>query len=235
MVKNLESEEMYNFIVNDFIDVWDSVANNNNENIARGNFLFGTQAMILLEFLCRLCSTDQTGKAIKEFSIELNKIQCKYFLELPQKSITYKDFTLPYIEECNNDSLLSILFDLIRNGLTHQYQQIIANLKDGKHFYIKLTGPKFGYSFINSRSQPNIHLDHVMDSNGDLELTVFPNILFIDLKDAVGNSGILEKNLQFNYLSRGQKRDNKKKNQQNTRKYYDLSIKDLVQVLEEKY
>jgi len=74
-----------------------------------------------------------------------------------------------------------------------------------------------------------------MDSNGDLELTVFPNILFIDLKDAVGNSGILEKNLQFNYLSRGQKRDNKKKNQQNTRKYYDLSIKDLVQVLEEKY
>lgn len=166
--------------------------------------------------------------------MELKKIQYKYFNKVSQKSVTYKDFTLPYIEESNNDSLLSILFDLIRNGLAHQYQQIIANLNDGKHFYIKLTGPKFGYSFINSRSQPNTHLDYVMDSDSDLELTVFPNILFIDLKDAVDNSGLLERNLQFNYLSRGQKQDNKKKNQQKT-KFYDLSIKDLVQVLEEKH
>jgi hypothetical protein len=235
MVKNLEPKEMYNFIVNDFIDVWDSVVNNNNEKIARGNFLFGIQATIFLEFICRLCSTDQTGNAIKDFSTKLKELECKYFNRIPQKCVTIKDFTLPYIEESNNDSLLSILFDLIRNGLSHQYQQIIVDLNDEKHFYIKLAGPKFGYSFLNSRLQPNTHLGYVMDSDGDLELTVFPNILFIDLKDAVENSGILKKDLRFEYLSRPQKRENKKKNQQNIRKFYDMSIKDLVKVFEEKH
>jgi hypothetical protein len=140
MVKNLEPKEMYNFIVKDFYDVWDSVANNNNEQIARGNFLFGMQSMILLEFICRLCSTDQTGKTIKDFSIELNKIQCKYFIELPQKCVSFSNFNLPYMGDSKNDNLLSILFDLIRNGLAHQYQQIIVDLNDEKHFFIKLTG-----------------------------------------------------------------------------------------------
>jgi hypothetical protein len=51
MGKNLEPKEMYNFIVKDFYDVWDSVANNNDENIARGNFLFGMQSMILNLFV----------------------------------------------------------------------------------------------------------------------------------------------------------------------------------------
>ena len=38
MVKNLEPKEMYNFIVNDFINVWDSVANNSKEKIAERKF-----------------------------------------------------------------------------------------------------------------------------------------------------------------------------------------------------
>ena len=228
MVRNLEPEEMYNFIVSDFIDVWDSVANNSKEKIARGNFLFGIQATIFLEFICRLCSDDKTGKALKDFSTELKKIQSKYFNRVTQKCVKL-DFTLPKIEETNNDPLLSILFDLIRNGLSHYYQQIIVDLNDGKHFYIKLTGPKFGYYFINSRSQHKAHLDYSMDSDGDLELTVSPNILFLDLRDAVMNSKILKRNLQFKFFDRPQK------NQETTRKFYDISIIDLVKVFEEKH
>ena len=55
MVQNLETSEIYNFMVNDFRYVWNSVANNNNEKIARGNFMFAQQAMNLLEFIGRAC------------------------------------------------------------------------------------------------------------------------------------------------------------------------------------
>jgi hypothetical protein len=240
MVKNLAPEEMYKFIVKDFNDVWDSVAKNKNEKIARGNFLFGMHSMILLEFICRLCSTDQSEKAIKDLSIALNKIQCKYFIEIPKKCVPSLHFNLPTIGDSKNDNLLSILFDLIRNGLAHQYQQIIVDLNDDKHFYIKLTGSNFGSYLKSSRSQSINHLAYRRDEEDDLELTVYPNILFLDLTDAIDNSGVLKRNLQFGYLSRSSRlgqnieRQNKKKKKRSRQIYYDVSIKDLLNVFEGK-
>ena len=70
-------------------------------------------------------------------------------------------------------SLLWSLFYLIRHGLSHQYQQIITNLNEEKQFYVKLTGPTFDYYFNKSRSLCNNHLAYSVDSDGDLELTVF--------------------------------------------------------------
>ena len=239
MVKNLAPQQMYDFIVKDFYDVWDSVAKNNNQKIARGNFLFGIHSMTLLEFICRLCSTDKSGKAIKDLSIELNKIQCKYFIEIPKKCIPRREFNLPTMENCKNDNLLSILFDLIRNGFVHQYQQIIVDLNDDKHFYIQLTGANFGSYLKTSRSQSINHLAYRRDEDDDLELTVYPNILFLDLTDAIDKSGVLKRKLQFQYFSRswvGQniKRQDNTKKKRSSRIYYDVSVKDLVKVFEDK-
>ncbi len=198
MVNNLTVKEIFDFITKDFEGLWNSVAKNNDENTG----IFGRQAMTVLEFVCRLCSKDTTRKEIKKLSNNLIRIQPKYFTILPAKCVSTADFSLPSIDESQNDPLLWSLFDLIRHGLSHQYQQIIANLNDGKQFYVKLTGPTFDCYINKSRTLCNNHLAYSIDSDGDLELTIYPNILYLDLKDAIYDSGILKTNLQFSYLSR---------------------------------
>ena len=74
--------------------------------------------MTLLEFICRLCYNDTTGKEIRKLSNKLNHIQSKYFTILPAKCVSIADFSLPCIDESQNDSLLWVLFDLVRHGLT---------------------------------------------------------------------------------------------------------------------
>jgi hypothetical protein len=185
--------------------------------------------MSLIEFVCRLCFNDTTGKEIKKISHNLNRIQPKYFTILPGKCVSTADFSLLTIDESQNDPLLWSLFDLIRHGLSHQYQQIIANLNDEKQFYVKLTGSTFDCYLNKSRSLCNNHLAYSIDSDGDLELTVYPDILYLDFKDAIYDSGILKTNLQFNYLSRPNV--NKKKQKKNIHNFYNFSIKDLERSL----
>jgi hypothetical protein len=79
MVNNLTAKEILQFIIADFKSTYDSVAMNHNQNIGRGNFMFGRQAMILLEFISRLCSIDLSGKSLSKFSGELYRIQKKIF------------------------------------------------------------------------------------------------------------------------------------------------------------
>jgi hypothetical protein len=51
------------------------------------------------------------------------------------------EFTLPHLGNKTGDLLLWALFDMTRYELSHKYQQIIANLIDGKKFFIELSGP----------------------------------------------------------------------------------------------
>jgi hypothetical protein len=80
MVKNLTVREIYNFITGDFRACWDSLANNSDPTINRGNFMFGRQAMNLPEFACRLYQSDSSGQARIDFSSELNSIESQYFI-----------------------------------------------------------------------------------------------------------------------------------------------------------
>ena len=118
----------------------------------------------------------------------------------------------------------------MRHGLSHQYQQIIADLNDEKHFYIKLTGRTFDYYLNKSSSICTNHLAYSIDSDDDLELTVYPEILFLDFKNAIYDSEILKNDLQFSYLSRPIK-SNFHKKKKNTHNFYNFSIKDLERSL----
>ena len=178
MVNNLTAKEISQFIIADFKSTWDSVAMNNNPNIGRGIFMFGRQAMTLLEFVSSLCSTDPSGKSLSNFSLELFRIEQKYFISMPGKCIKIKGFDLPFIQKSKGDPLIWCLFDLIRHGLAHQYQQIIANLKDNKLFAINLTGADFGsYLEYVKSSTPVNHLSYSIDRVGDLILTVCPSFI----------------------------------------------------------
>ena len=73
MVQNLTPCEIYSFIKNDFVGAWNSIAANPDLTIGRANFMFARQAMNLLEFVALLCKSDNTHKALRDFSNELKK------------------------------------------------------------------------------------------------------------------------------------------------------------------
>jgi hypothetical protein len=94
-----------------------------------------------------------------------------------------------------------MLFDLVRNGLAHQYQQIVLRLADAP-VYVRLGGPNFGQTIAQSRHDgPGNHLAAV-DQVGALGIVVKPAWLYLDFKDAVHQAGILTMALQSSRLKR---------------------------------
>lgn len=134
MVKDLDINTLYQMITADFAGAWDSLASNQDKTIGWGNFMFARQAMTLLEFWFRFCHDNVN--ALSDFSTALNHIQPKYFTKLPSVcAVPNHEFILPHLGNTTGDLLLWSLFDLIRHGLTHQYQQIIVTLIDNKRFF----------------------------------------------------------------------------------------------------
>jgi hypothetical protein len=202
MIRNLTPKQIYDFIVRDFEGAWDSVAANN-EPIGRGNFMFSGQAMILLEFASRLCAGDLSTASLKAFSQQMQSIEPNYFTRLPGPCAHIKDFSLPYIGTSTDDLLLWALFDLIRNGLAHQYQQILVTLHDKKQLYITVTGAQPGLSLASAlKSRPKEHLAYSLDSNGDIGFWLCPHILFLDIQNSMIKCKLLDRGLSFQYLSR---------------------------------
>jgi hypothetical protein len=203
MVRDLSADEIYLFITTDFRGAWDSMAANS-ATIGRGNLMFGRQAMSLLEFAAKLCTNDTSGIALKSLSSQLLSIEPKYFTKLPGPCAVSKEFTLPHDGDTSRKLLLWVLFDLIRSGLAHQYQQILVKLNDAKDFYIKLTGNKAGLDLVTvqSRPRPIDHLAYSFDVDDDIELTVKPDILFIDFDNAINKSGLLKMGLSFPAMSK---------------------------------
>ena len=65
-----------------------------------------------------------------------------------------------------------------------------------------MTGAEFGQALNEKRSRPTNHLAYHDDSDGDLELTVYPDILYLDFEDAIDKSSLLNKGLTFQYMPR---------------------------------
>ena len=232
MVSNLAPDEIHRFIVSDFRGGWNSIAANGDKNIGRGNFMFGRQAMTLLEFASRLYTSDTTPKTHGNFSTELHKIEPKYFTLLPGPCAMNKDFILPHMGDTTGKTLLWLLFDLIRHGLAHLYQQTIVNLNSGKHFYISLTGADYGrYLDVAANLQrPTKHLGYTFDDDGDLELRIYPDMLFVDFDHAIDRSRLLQdKGLSLEYLSRPKSKGKSKSKMSGN--YYNFDVIQLEKSL----
>lgn len=229
MVKNLTEDEIFRFITGDFEGVWNSVAANSDASIGRGNFLFARQAMNLLEFAGRLCASDSSGLALLDFSQELQKIERRYFTILPSLCVMEGEFRLPYVGRAQGDILLWVLFDLIRHGLAHQYQQILVELKDRKHLFVELTGPGFGRD-MNSirRSRSQGRLGYYIDYDGDVGVKVYPDMLFLDFVNAMNDTMLLRRGLNFTYLTRPTFRRTRQKGSHTKPKLYDFDSSSLL-------
>jgi hypothetical protein len=126
-----------------------------------------------------------------------------------------------------------MLFDLIRNGLAHQYQQMLLKLTDGNHFYCTLSGvTHHRYLDIVGRSRSS-HLD--CKKNGkDLAMHVDPGALFVDFDKAINKSNLLENSCScsFQYLSRPKTKSSRPKSKSGGRvQYYNFDSKSLEKSL----
>jgi hypothetical protein len=210
MGRDLPERTIVEFIANDFASAWDAIAHLPGP-LPRGNFLFAKQAMVLLEVACRLCTSDSSEQALKDLGAALQSREARYFTELPgpcwePRSSTTKpaEFRLPSTTKNPSHELLAALFDTIRNGQAHQYQQIRVELTDGKCFQVSLTGAEHGAylreTFANGR--PSSHLRLIVDQGGDLWLTVLPQVLFLDIRDSMQEARLVDRGLTLSYLSR---------------------------------
>lgn len=189
MIEDLPIRTLIEYVQGDFACAWDALASTPGD-INRGNFMFGLQSMILLEVACRLCVSDSTGAALEELSKQLELRDRKYFTALPGSCWIPKnnaDFMLPSRSHNKDDQLLAALFDLIRNGQAHQYQQTRVQLKDGVDFVIQLTGPASGLFLgrIFESGRPTDHLKRFKLASGDIQLRVRPEVLFLDIRESI--------------------------------------------------
>jgi hypothetical protein len=205
---NLPPQTLYDFIVGDFEVAWNAVAAVPAivKTGHRGNFMFARQAMTLLEFAARLCTSDTSGAGLRALSEEIEKIEHRYFTPLPSVCMNVgRDFELPSspTKGPREQQLLWALFDLIRNGQAHQYQQINVSLPDGKQFKIGLSGAQYGLTLNRSFAggRPDQHLAFRLAPEG-VGLDILTNILFLDIREAVSRANLLARGLTFSYLER---------------------------------
>lgn len=206
MASDLPIATLLDFIIGDFEDAWDALAVRPGKP-HWGNFLFARQAMTLLEVACRLCQSDGSGQALKKFAAELACRDTRYFTKLPGSCwipSNPPEFWLPGQGSNPELELMAALFDLIRNGQAHQYQQIRVRLVDGKDFQFALTGAGHGLFLAQSLAtgRPTDHLQAHKETNGDLWVKIRTDILFIDIREAVRSANLLNGNLTLSFLSR---------------------------------
>jgi hypothetical protein len=202
-VEDLETAKLLSFIIGDFEASWDALAATPIPQ-NRGNFMFGLLSVVLLEVTCRLCKTDGEGNALRRFSSSLEAQDRRYFTPLPRPcwAPKSKKFSLPNLGTAGDCAVIAAIFNLIRNGQAHQYQQMTAVLSDGKRFAISLTGAEWGRALASTfkAGRPAEHLQVRRDIDGNLWMTVMPNVLFLDIRTAINRSDLLNSGLSFVHM-----------------------------------
>ncbi len=135
---------------------------------------------------------------MKDFTLALNDIDPLYYTSLPGVCCNGDaEFDLPSVSGLQpSTQLLWALFDLIRNGQAHQYQQILLKpLLDGAGFVIALTGlcESWALSRILASGRATEHLCYERDKDNDLVLHVRTEWLFLDIKHAIESANLLRR------------------------------------------
>ena len=207
MLLDVTEIELFDFIVGDFEATWDALASSSSPG-HRGNFMLARHVVGLLEAACRLCKSDASGDAIAAFATTLEKRDRRYFTRLPgpcwvPNQRTRQAFDLPSRGPDPDNQVIAALFNLIRNGQSHQYQQMGAVLSDGRPFRISLTGAEHGALLRTTlaNGRPPQHLKVSRDADGNIWMLVRPDVLFLDLRDSIREANLLGRGLAFQFMS----------------------------------
>lgn len=153
--------------------------------------MFALLSMILLEFACRVCS-DKPG-VMQDFERDLSRIEPLYFTPLPGTCNQPGEFLLPGQRPgMRPTNLLSMIFDLLRNGKAHQYSSMIATLKCGHCVDLRVGGPTRTRAIQKTaRKRAWTHLRYDVTLDDDLLITTRPDQMFLDIKHAIQSSKII--------------------------------------------
>jgi hypothetical protein len=206
----LPPSTLFQFICEDFRKAWDAMATVDFDPGVGGNFLFARQAMALLEFTCRVAASDESGATLADFSAELARRDPYLFTLLPGGPEKQpREFGLPFWPEAGSPpqwQLIAILFDLIRNGQAHQYQQIPVTLTDGAILAISINGVRPGRLLRTVLAEPGKRsVNHLMihrQGRGNFWVNVHPEILFLDFEGAAIKAEVFERGLVPKWLER---------------------------------
>ncbi len=204
--QNLTPETIRYLLDRDFRDAWNALAAIP-EARARGNFMFGREAVALLELASRVCHEDASRQAIVDLSAAIEQIEPRYFTPLPAPAHWPKDFDLPssLANGPREQQLMCVIYDLVRHGQGHQRQQIMVETTDSKTFGISLTGAAYGRTVEGrlAHGRPPQHLSLLQSDVGDVFLVLCPEVLLLDLQEAIHASGVFQRGFAFMHLGRG--------------------------------
>lgn len=225
MLTNEPAKLLFQYIVDDFEKTWDALVETCKEDPSKGggsNFMFGLMSMVLLEFVCRVC--EKSG-GIAAFETALRNIEPKYFTPLPGM-VSKSAVQLPGVAPGTNGStLLALIFELLRNGKAHQYSSMIAQLPGGGCIDFGIAGPRIDRAIKNpARVRPAGHLGYQVDGS-DVYVLIRPDQLFLDIKHAAEQSGVITDTCQLDYLQR--------LGQTDPAKPYGFTVEALIQKLHE--
>jgi hypothetical protein len=200
MVRDMSKQDVYKAIVSDFEWTWNAMAADR-VAVGRGNFMFARQAVTLLEWAARLASGGEQRGALRRFSAAMYELEPKYFTRLPGPCADNRDLELPSVGPDGPNQLLWALFDLMRHGGAHQYQQMSARLVNRRSLAISIHGAPFGETLGRVRRH-DLHLACPYDRQGNVWVNIYPDTLFLDVRDAIVASRLLTSRLTFHYLTR---------------------------------
>jgi hypothetical protein len=129
-------ESIRRAFVRDFYDSWDSVAANRAAE-GRGNFMYAFMATSYLEWAGTIAAQDPA--VATRFATELGHRDRHHFARLPAPWRSKPTRWFPAADAGNQNHLLWAVFDLVRNGIAHRYQQMDAVLSDGR-FRVQIVG-----------------------------------------------------------------------------------------------
>lgn len=192
-------------MVRDFEAAWNGIAVSASPDIGRGNFLFGLFGAVLLEWACRVCRQDPSRQSLDGLARSLYQIEALYFTPLPRHCNVRRprDFDLPSIAGQGSPPLLWALFDLMRNGQAHQYQQIPARLDSDSYLWISIKGAEAGRIFTHVPAErASDHLAFCLYRDGNVGVRIRADQFFRDIRSAIETSGLFDTGLTHDYLTR---------------------------------
>jgi hypothetical protein len=158
------------------------------------SFLFARQAMLLVELASRVASQDRATS--RRFAAELQSREARLFKPIPAyKPGPQTRRCVPRIaaEGDAGSDLITLLFDLMRNGLAHYGQQVYAPLADGRAIGVVLVDSMWRGRTLESMRDGGKTIDHLsctLQTDGNLVIRLCPAILYLDVRDASESAGV---------------------------------------------
>lgn len=186
----------YEFLCGDFESAWRSMAQRAKTGVpmSGGNYIFAQMTMVLLEMIGYAAQANAT--AFREFRRELKAIEPRYFKRLPGSTGRNHNPKIPWWGSYKDRQAIQVLFDTIRNGQAHVYQQILMELDDGSTFGAAISGVnEFSPESPGNRDpEAIVHLDLEVQPNA-VWLKFQPDVMLAHIRSAVDSSGFLGRNL----------------------------------------